>query len=269
VVKIGKQKSKKKRPTSKKKGRKASANRKEINVEAWIDRHIREFITLSGLDLLGLNIKEYKEVLGDILIQLFGSTTSYTNVKTLVKRYYRNKKVVDQIIASRLASRLERFSSDQLEYIIYNIGDSILYSAPQLYLAAREAGREDLINIMRAKWNESWLRKKGKVLPAPCPRCGFNSLMPDLTCLVCGAAVREDELKSYLGTFQLLKELIMDLECEGLSKLRRYDYVLLEDTRIKLPWETRNQIDIEIYLSSKEKNLIDNAFKEKCRQGEE
>ena len=264
MVKIGK--SRKKPSSLKKKGSRIKrVKKREINVEAWVDRHIEEFLSLSGLDMLALDIKTYKEILTDILIQLFGSTTSYTNVKTLVKRYYRNKNSLDQVIASRLASVVESFNNEQLEYIVYNVSDSILYLAPKLYLAAKKAGREDLINILRSKWNTSWLKKKTKILPAPCPKCGFNSLTPDLLCLVCGATATEKELKSYIGFTQLLKEVLEDIDCNSLSKLSRYEYVLLEDSSIKFPWDKRHLLDIEIYLSSQEKNLINEALKKKCR----
>ncbi len=265
MIKIGKTKKKATRH-KKKKERTERAKRREINVEAWVDRHLEEFVTLSGLDMLGLSIKTYKEILSDILIQLFGSTTSYTNVKTLVKRYIRNKRKLDQVIATRIASLLESFSNEQLEYIVYNIGDSILYLASKLYSAAKEAGREDLISIIRSKWNFSWVKNKTKILPVPCPKCGFNSLTPDLVCMVCGATVTEKELKEYIGFTQLLKELTEDLGCDDLNKLSKYDYVLLEDSKVKVPWNEKQPLDIEIYLSSREKNLINEELKKKCRQ---
>lgn len=265
MIKIGRNK-KKATHLKKKEEKTRRAKRREINVEAWVDKHIEDFVTLSGLDMLGLSIETYKEILNDILIQLFGSTTSYTNVKTLVKRYIRNKNKLDQVIAARIAYLLESFSDEQLEYIVYNIGDSVLYLAPKLYIAAKKAGREDLISIMRSKWNLYWVKKKTNILPAPCPKCGFNSLTPDLMCMVCGATVNEKELKKYIGFTQLLKELAKDLNCDDLDKLSKYEYVLLEDSRIKAPWDKKHPLDIEIYLSPREKDLIIDALKKKCRQ---
>jgi len=209
-------------------------------------------------------MKKYKELLADILIQLYGSTTSYTNVKAMVRRYERNKEIINQVIASRLSLMLDEFTDEQLEFIVYNVGEAVLDIAPKLYEVLKKRERDDLIRVLRVKWANSWLKRKTKVLPAECPRCGFNALMPDLTCLVCGSTVSEREVKEHIRFDRALTDLLERLNCDGLKRLLSYEYVILEGSTIKEPWSRRLPIDIELFLIPSEKKLISDFFEKKC-----
>ncbi len=241
--------------------------KRQVNIDAWIDKYIMDFITLTGLDILGLNDKEkYLELLKDILIELYGSLTSYTNVKALAKRYARNRKIIDPVIASRLASSLESFTEEQAEFIVYNIDDSVLNLAPKIYPEIRKLGREDLIRILQSKWANAWMRRKNTILPPPCPRCGFNAVMPDLTCAVCGNLVKEDELKSFIRFKEELASIVALLNCSELSKLLTHETIYVNGAGIKLPWATRTSVDVEVFITAEEKRLIKDELRKRCEK---
>ncbi len=264
---IGKKsKKEKKDKEARTKEAKKKKKKKEINIDAWIEKYISQFIELTGLDMLGLTREQYLELLSDLIVQLYGSLTSYSNVKVVAKRYRRAKDRLNQVIAARLAFMLEKHTKDQLEFIVYNVGDAVLGVAPKIYDELKRHGLEDLIRILRVKWANTWLKRKLNVLPVECPVCGFNALMPDLTCIVCGATIREKELKNFIKFDEELKQFASLLTCDELRKLSLKDYLLLNGSGLKLPDEKRTPVDIEVYLTSTEKKLIKSEYVRKCEQ---
>ncbi len=249
--------------TSKKTTRR-TRRRREINLDAWIEKHIDEFVSSTGLDLLNLSREQYIEILKDIIIQLYGSTSSYTKVDVLVKRFQRYSDRIYPVIAARIASLLDKLSEDQLEFVILNIGDEVLSLASKLYEHARRFGRDDLINILKTKWSNAWVKRRTEILPAECPKCGFNALMPDLTCLVCNSVVNDKTLKEFIKFTNGLKELISILSCDELREIMRRGYVLVNGLGLKPPNSERSPIDIEIYLTNKEMELVKGMYKDRC-----
>lgn len=240
--------------------------KKEINIDAWIEKYIDQFVELTGLDMLGLTREQYLDLLSDLIVQLYGSLTSYSNVRVVAKRYHRAKDRLNQVIAARLAFMLEKHTRDQLEFIVYNIGDAALGVAPRIYEELKHHGLEDLIRILRVKWANTWLKRKLKVLPVECPACGFNALMPDLSCIVCGTAIREKELKNFTKFQEELKQFVSLLTCDELRRLLLKDYILLNGSGLKIPDENRMPVDIEVYLTPAEKKLIRSEYMRKCEQ---
>lgn len=241
-----------------------SKPKKEVDIDAWIEANINEFVEMTGLSILNLSRDQYIELLHDILTQLYGSTTTRTPVETVVKRYNRYKDRLNEVIASRLAYMLDRYTIDQLEFIVFNVGVNVLNIAPKIYAHIVRAGRDDLLKHLRSKWSSAWLARRSQNLPVECPKCGFNSLMPDMTCLVCGSYVTEPELKKYVGFNNILKSFLELLDCNDLKTLTNYDTVLLNASGLKSPTQARSVEDIEIYLSAEEKKLIRETYKVKC-----
>jgi len=310
-----------------KKTTRRTRRRREINLDAWIEKHIDEFVSSTSLDLLNLSREQYIEILKDIIIQLYGSTSSYTKVEVLVKRFQRysdriypviaariasllDKLSEDQlefvilnigdeilkdiiiqlygstssytkvdvlvkrfqrysdriypVIAARIASLLDKLSEDQLEFVVLNIGDEILSLASKLYEYAKKFNRDDLISILKTKWSNAWVKRRTEVLPAECPKCGFNALMPDLTCLVCNSVVNDKSFKEFIKFTDGLKELISILSCDELREIMRRGYVLVNGLGLKPPNSERSPVDIEVYLTSKEMELVKEVYKDRC-----
>ncbi len=239
--------------------------KREVNIEAWIDKYVMDFVSLTGLDILGLTKEQYKELLSDILIELYGSLTSYSNVKVIAKRYLRARDKINEVIAARLAFMLSELTPEQLEFIAFNVGiDTALSVIPRIYGFLKKLGRNDLLNTLRVKWRNSWLKKKYGVLPPQCPRCGFNSLMPDLTCLVCGALVREKDIIESKEFQVKFMELIQGLDCAGLRALLKHDIILYNDNEVKPPTQEKLPVDVEVYIPQSLKSIIRSELREKC-----
>jgi len=240
-------------------------SRRGVDLDSWVERNIDEIVLRSGLDYLGLSRDRWLEVLRDILEELYGSTTSYKSAEDIARRLVRSSDRVYPVIASRLAYVLERPTADQLEFIVSNVGDAVLDLAPRLYRWAVEVGREDLLGTLRYKWATTWTKLRTPVLPVRCPRCGFNSVMPDLGCAVCGALLSEREVKSSVDLPRRLEELARGVACSELGNLLRYDYVLVNDLEVKPPSANRLLVDVEVYLGREERNLIRRVYEERCR----
>ena len=119
-----------------------------------------------------------------------------------------------------------------------------------------EKKRADLLDRLRAQWNTSWIKNKHPTLPVECPRCGFNALMPDLTCLVCGVSVGEKELKKHLKFAEMLREFAETSPLEEVKKAYSYGYVYLSSYGVKPPGTPRDPLDIELVLTREERELL-------------
>jgi len=248
----------------KEKPRKKSTSRKEVDLDSWIDKNIDEVVSRAGLDYLNLSRETWLDILRDILVDLYGSTSSYKSVDDIARRMLRNSDRIFPVIATRLAHVLSNPSPDQLEFIVSNVEDSILELAPKVYLWLSKLGRSDLLGVLRFKWRVAWSKSRTAVLPVVCPRCGFNALMPDLVCLVCGSSISESELKKHISFTEKLGEFLRSLDCQELMRLLKYDYVLVNDLGIKSPADDRSPVDIEVYLSKYEKDLVKEAYGSRC-----
>ncbi len=248
-------------------GKKAKRyKRREVNIEAWIDKYIEDFVSLTGLDILGLSKEEYKELLSDIIVQLYGSLTSYSNVRTVAKRYVRARDRINELLAARLTFMLKEPTHGQLEFIVYNLGPNTTLSvAPKLYPILKKLGLEDLIDLLRIKWRNAWLLKRREGLLPPCPKCGFNSLTPLMSCLVCGASLSDSEVRSSKDFQEKFREYVESASCDDLRRLLRHSSILYNDLGVKPTWEGRGRIDVEVYLSKAEVELIKSEIERKCR----
>ena len=235
--------------------------RKEADIDGWLDKYGSELAQYLGLDLLGLNDKEIKEVLRKPVELVYGSPSSRPNAETIAKRFKRYYENLSPLIASAILEVRKELTRDQLEFVVNNIGRAILAYAPRIYKEIVKHGAHDLLDIARRLWVNHWMMTKTKTPPAECPNCGFNALMPDLTCLVCGASVSERKLKAYLRLEDQIKELVKTLSNDELREFYNKGYVLVNGLGIKPPTEFRERIDIEIHLSSHEKSLIKEEMK--------
>ncbi|MEM1623310.1 MAG: hypothetical protein QW543_04145 [Sulfolobales archaeon] len=238
--------------------------KREVDLDSWIEKNIDEVVSRAGLDYLGISKESWIEILKDVLVELYGSTSSYKSAEDIAKRLTRNSDKLFPVIATRLAYILEAPSADQLEFIVTYVGDSVLELAPRIYHWVAKSGRKDLLDSLKYKWGIVWSKTRTPVLPVACPRCGFNSLMPDLVCLICGASVPEKEVKAFTNFHDRLAEALLSMDCSELEKMLRYDYVLMNDLEVKLPSSNRLPIDIEVYLSESEKGLVKNIFQSRC-----
>ncbi len=219
-----------------------------------------------GLDILGLNDEELQAILTKI-VDLLRGDASTINADTIVRRFHRNLEAMLNIVATSILELRDELHGDLLEFVVSNIGDSVLAHAQRLYREALREGREDLIDRLRAAWASAWVKIRGPPLPVKCPKCGFDALMPDLTCLVCGSVIDEKELKKSVNFEQLLKEFAQLAPVEDVKVAIDYGYVYLNSLGVKSPRERRHPLDIEVVLSSSEKQILAELLKERLEHG--
>jgi len=245
-----------KETTRKRRRRSYTRRRREFDAEAWLKRNIEELAQNLGLDTLGLTREELIETLVKIVEELAGAST-YIDVNTMVKRFRRYYDRIAPLIAANIAEVRAHMTKEQLEFVASNIGDFILIFAPKLYSEAKRLGySEDLMQILQQQWIKAWINRRGTPIPPRCPKCGFNALTPDLTCLVCGVALSDKELKASPEFKYMFKEFIKRASTEELEYVLKAGYVILSAHEVKSPKEPRTKVDIEIFLSANEKEEI-------------
>lgn len=242
--------------------------KKEVDIDAWLDRNVDELVSSLGLDLLGLSREEYIEILKHPVELLYGSPTSRPDVQTMVKRFRRFEDNVYPFIALALLNIREELSPEHVDFVISNVGRVILSVAPRLYREVVRLGREDTLPLLRRLWRVAWVEQRSKTLPTTCPKCLFNSLVKDMSCLVCGSVISEKSLKEFLGFSDTLKSYVQSLPCSELNQLLRYDYVVVNGNGIKHPKDVREEgIDIEMFLNESDKTLIKDVYRKLCGEG--
>ena len=245
------------------KSRPRSPSRKRfVDTEEWVSRHVIDLVSSIGLEFLNLNNDEYITVFTRIVDALRGESSTL-DLDTIIRRIKRNLDKVYPMIASAVLELRDQLDEAQLEFVVNNIGDSVLAYAPRLYNEALRFGRIDLIERLRSLWRHAWVLKRYPILPLQCPKCGFNSLMPDLSCLVCGASVSERELKEFVNFKNMLTEFAYKEPLDSVKRALSYGYVYLSSIGIKPPGESKDVLDIEVLLTNEEKNILINILKQR------
>lgn len=241
--------------------RKKSKSRKEVDIDSWLDKNLDELVSNLGLDSLGLSREEYVELLRQPMELLYGSSSSRPDVETIVKRFRRYSENVFPLIAQSLLFIKDNLSPEQLDFVVNNIGKLIISAAPRIYREAIRLGRDEVLQPLRGLWRLAWLELRSKNLPMECPVCHFNSLIRDMTCIVCGSVIDEKTLKKFINFDSLLIDFLQNQSCSELEHLLRYDYVLINNSGIKHPEGVRDDVtDIEIILDRSEKELIRKVY---------
>ncbi len=233
------------------------SRKRYVDTEEWVSKHLTELINRLGLDFLELSEDEYLELLTEIVDELRGDTATL-NIDTIVRKFKRTIDIMYSRIAGWLLRHREKLSIQQLEFVINYIGSIVLGEgvASRLYREAIEIGRHDLVERLRYLWRMWWVKIRYPILPMPCPICGFYSIMPDLTCLICGNTVSEKQLKEYINFSKLLEEFAKSSDIESIKKAISYGYVYVNSLGVKAPSENRDILDVEILLTDNEKELL-------------
>jgi len=235
--------------------RSRQSRKRYVDTEEWVSKHLSELISLLGLEFLELNEDEYVVLLTKVVEMLRGESSTL-DIDTIARRFRRNIENVYSEIARTLLELREKLSVQQLEFVVNYIGEAVLGYGPRLYSEAIKLGRDDLVERLRESWKKWWVVKKYPILPVPCPICGFNSLMPDMNCIICGSNISEKQLKEYINFGELLKDFARSSDMESIKKALSYGYVYVNSLGIKAPSEHRDVLDIEVLLSNEEKELL-------------
>ncbi len=244
------------------------ASKKHVDVEMWVGERVDDLSSRLGLDLLGLSGEELVTILSKIVEIVLGE--SRPDVETIVKRIKRNEDRIRPLIALGILELRENLNEDQLDYVLSALGPWILSHAGKLYREAKRMGRTDYLYAARLEWNKQWMIQRDKVLPPECPVCGFNALMRDLTCLVCGSSPSSKALIEYYRVEEYIESLAKKGMKEDLMRILNSGYLIISSTGIKIPGKDPvEKYDIELHITSSLRERIKQEFRETLSQSDQ
>ncbi len=242
-----------------------AARKKTFDLEEWVSERLDEISSRLGLDMLGLPREELLTILTKITEIVLGE--SRPDVDTIVKRIRRNEDRIRPLIALGILELRESLNEEQLEYIASALGPWILSYAGKLYREAKRLGRDEYLTAARLEWNKQWMIQRDKSLPPECPVCGFNSLMPDYTCLVCGSTPSTRSIAEHYKLEEYLENIARKGDIEGLKRILDSGYVLVSSTGIKIPGrDLKEKYDLEIHLTTTMREKIKNLIEQRKEQ---
>jgi hypothetical protein len=241
---------------SKKDEKKRSRSKeKYVNPEQLLDEYLDEVIIGLSISHLELSKEEYKEILKEPFAAAVGEVKTKPKSKTIINRLMSNKEALYEYIAIKLImlKNIENLNESQLEFVVYNSKKILPNIINTLYNILKSKNKEDLIQYLKFIWNSYGIRS-----PIKCIKCEFYSIMPDLTCKVCGYTMNVKELKNQIRLMDLLIE-YKDLDPIGFNEILQLGYLYYSDEGIIPPGKInkrKNGISFEIILTPSERRKL-------------
>ncbi|GAB6147873.1 hypothetical protein JCM10135_04140 [Stetteria hydrogenophila] len=203
------------------------------------------------------------EIVRDIVVSIAESRATKPSLESIIKNIMASEQVFLKAIASRLIEDVDSLSLEQLEFIVNNAPEIAGRAAPLLYQRAAALGAQHVIDSLRHYW-----LIYGNPTPITCPRCGFRAVTPNLTCMVCGAVLDEQEVKEAIGFKSMLKEFAEHADPKLVEEVLRAGFVLVNHE--VNPPSMRHSLDfyVELYLTREEKELVRSIIRRRVASGE-
>lgn len=211
---------------------------------------IPEVVSRLSLDYLGLTEKELRDVIEPIVSGIVESRKTKPSIESLVKRIVNGKQMLYKALAAKLLER-DRLEPHQVEFIVSNAPDIAGRAAPRLYKDIAEQGLDYLLDTLRYLW-----QRYGRPTRIRCPYCGFYSVTPDLTCMVCGRVVEEKDLKESIGFRRLLESASKVMDRSLLEEIARAGFVVYDGEIHPPSLRQRIPEGVVLYLSREERELL-------------
>ena len=221
-----------------------------VDVDKILESILDDVVQRLGLDILGLQREAYKEMLKPIVEGIVSQYSSRPSKDAIISKMRATANNVYLFASAYLLEKLERFTSEQLEFIVSYGGPVAAKHVAKLYQEALRLGRKDLIPQIRSLWEIH-----GTPTPIPCPRCGFRAVTPDLYCMVCGYTLSEKEAKEAIDFQERLRELVEFYDKHEVEEAIEKGYVIVGDT-IKPPSARPEPTDIILHLTREEREYL-------------
>ncbi|BCU68586.1 hypothetical protein HS7_20230 [Sulfolobales archaeon HS-7] len=225
---------------------KRTRKKKEIDIDDLLNEYLEEIIKELSLENLNLSHDEYIEILKEPFASAVGDVSTKPKVKTIINRFTNRLDDLLDLVSIRILELREKLDEKQLEFVIFHLKNGIKMYAPFLYSEAIKVGRNDLIDYLRNSWSKYGIRT-----PVKCPKCGFEAIMPDLICKICGYTVSEKYVKEQLKVIDNLYEL-KRTDPEKFSEIIKSRHIYIVNNLIITEAEirqSREQIFYEIDLT--------------------
>ncbi len=252
---VEEEKSKKETKSSRRSTR--TSRKSFFDLDQWVEERLDELVNNLQIRYLGLD-KELMKFIAKRIVEILWDDDKKPDMERLSSRIRRNMDKIRSVISHIILESGAEINQEQLEYIVSSEGPWILSHAPLLYKYASKFGREDLVSSLRYQWVKWWTFSRDPEIPPECPRCRFNSLMPDGVCVVCGYSPGPTELLSYYRFDEYINNLIKRNDLVKIRSILSRGFVLVSSIGIKSPDEERSKYDLEVYLTRQyREKLID------------
>jgi len=205
-----------------------------------------------GLEYVGVGEDLLAEVLTPIIGEIVDSRSTKPKPDQVASRLEKSRTHLYKAVAVLLIERLDDYTQEQLEFIVSHAGDAAGRAAPKLYKAASRLGLSYIIDALRHLW-----RVYGRPLPVKCPRCMFDSLTPELECIVCGARVGEDEVKDAIGFRRLLREFAETVDKGIIREVLAAGYVYYDGEIHPPSIRPASGYTLQLYLTKSERRELE------------
>ncbi|MCX8196515.1 MAG: hypothetical protein N3F67_05525 [Acidilobaceae archaeon] len=228
--------------------RKKTRGKKRKEEEEEIREVIRKIAEglVKRLDMEGLvRAEELKELVETVVYDMVERGRKVEE-EAVIRKLEERKEHVYKYVASKLIAGERELDFKLAEFLIYRVPELAGKAAPRLYPEAKKD--PGLLSTLKSLWE-----RHGIPLPLPCPRCGFRSLTPDLSCVICGAAPSEEEVKRYMNFEEELRRAALRWHESLIAEALNAGYVYY-DGEVKPPSMGRG--GAVIHLNRKEKALL-------------
>ncbi len=210
-----------------------------------------EIVNKFGLDLIKLKPDDIKDLVEEIINSIVESRVTKPSEESLLKKFVNLRDQFMKAIAGRLLEKDEVNSRERLEFIIAYAPEIAGKASPKLYRIAKQFNANDLIDTLRQLWNQY-----GFPSPIKCPVCGFNSVMPDMNCIVCGSLLDEKDIKNEINLKEQLSMLKRVYNDKLIREILDSGYIVF-DGEIKPPsLKEKDKISVSLHLNKDEKEIL-------------
>ena len=200
------------------------------------------------------------EIMREVVSGIVESRSTKPSLESIVKRVSSNAEAFLKAVAAALLAEPEKLSREQLEFVVSNAPDLAGKAAPALYARALELGAHWVTPTLRSLW-----LRYGRPTPVRCPRCGFNAVAPDLSCMVCGAQLSEEEVKESIGFREALRSFALRADPRLVEEAIRAGYVVLDDDIHPPSVKSTLPFYVELHLSKAERRMLEEALRARTR----
>lgn len=231
----------------------------QVDVDSMAEEAAGEVMVRLGLEGV-VDRRLVVEVMREVVSGIVESRSTKPSLESIVKRVTANAAPFLKAVAALLLSEADKLTVEQLEFIVSHAPELAGRAAPALYARALELGANWVAGALRGLW-----LRYGRPTPVRCPRCGFNSVAPDLSCVVCGAQLSEEEVKKSLGFPEALRSFALRADLKLVEEAANAGYVVVDDDIHPPSVKALLPFYLELHLSGAERKLLEDAIRARTR----
>jgi len=226
-----------------------------IDVGKVVDEMVDQVYMYLGLSDLGLSDEEARSIAREVTEMIVSSYSSKPTLESVIKRLQRSRDAINEYIAGRILELREKPDPKAVEFLVFYGGRALLPEISRVYRLLVEYNRQDLVGALQNIWNK--YGPKGMVR---CPKCGFNSIAPDYSCVVCGTVVPEKYVRDEIGFNEKFSEYVKTASVAELREAMEAGFLLANTSGIYNPRSPRLRekgvLAYPIHLTRSEVNTI-------------